>query len=175
MPGPVKPVIPDRPGKVVHALKLLQGVFIVYVVFLAIFVKWLKPGFLSLFSSILLGMGLGIGYSFLHHFYRKRQADLSALVSRQLCNRIMRLLRLPTPLVLKDRACQDIFAPMADQNIAFCLHMLLQVLRTLCMRLQLNLVPGRKGLRNALGDVPSWVAFQEKEKVEVSLRSPTRQ
>ena len=80
-PGPVKPVIPDRPGKVVHALKLLQGICIVYVVFLAIFVKWLKPGFLSLFSSILLGVALGIGYSFLHQFYRKRQADLNALVS----------------------------------------------------------------------------------------------
>ncbi len=32
---------------------------------------------------------------------------------------------------------------------------------------QLRLVPGRKGLRMALGDVPSWVAFQDKEKVEV--------
>ena len=32
---------------------------------------------------------------------------------------------------------------------------------------QLNLVPGRKGLRSTLGDVPSWVAFQDKEKVEV--------
>ncbi|BDA44378.1 Synaptotagmin-5 [Coccomyxa sp. Obi] len=109
VPGPVKPVIPDRPGKVVHALKLVQAAFIVYVVFLAIFVKWLKPGFLSLFSSILLGVGLGIGYSFLQHYYKKRQAELNAL---------------------------------------------------------LNLVPGRKGLRTALGDVPSWVAFQEKEKVE---------
>ena len=44
------------------------------------------------------------------------------------------------------------------------------VLRTICVRLQLNLVPGRKGLRNALGDVPSWVAFQDKEKVEVCPR-----
>jgi hypothetical protein len=35
--------------------------------------------------------------------------------------------------------------------------------------LQLNLIPGRKGLRTVLGDVPSWVAFQDKEKVEVSL------
>ena len=34
--------------------------------------------------------------------------------------------------------------------------------------LQLRLVPGRKGLRMALGDTPSWVAFQDKEKVEVS-------
>lgn len=33
---------------------------------------------------------------------------------------------------------------------------------------QLNLIPGRKGLRTVLGDVPSWVAFQDKEKVEVS-------
>ena len=33
--------------------------------------------------------------------------------------------------------------------------------------LQLRLAPGRKGLRKALGDVPSWVAFQDREKVEV--------
>lgn len=37
----------------------------------------------------------------------------------------------------------------------------------LLLRVQLNLIPGRKGLRNVLGDVPSWVAFQDKEKVEV--------
>lgn len=36
-----------------------------------------------------------------------------------------------------------------------------------CLGAQLRLVPGRKGLRHALGDVPSWVAFQDKEKVEV--------
>ena len=36
-----------------------------------------------------------------------------------------------------------------------------------CVHVQLNLVPGRKGLRTALGEVPSWVAFQDKEKVEV--------
>ena len=37
--------------------------------------------------------------------------------------------------------------------------------------MQLRLVPGRKGLRMALGDVPSWVAFQDKEKVEVRRTS----
>ncbi|EIE26093.1 hypothetical protein COCSUDRAFT_46488 [Coccomyxa subellipsoidea C-169] len=109
VPGPVKPVIPDRPGKVVHVLKLLQAACVVYVVFLALFIKWLKPQPLTLFSSILLGIALGIGYSFLHQYYRTRQNQLSEL---------------------------------------------------------LNLVPGRKGLRTALGEVPSWVAFQDKEKVE---------
>ena len=45
-----------------------------------------------------------------------------------------------------------------------------------CARMQLNLVPGRKGLRSTLGDVPSWVAFQDKEKVEVrrTARAPCR-
>jgi len=47
-----------------------------------------------------------------------------------------------------------------------CLHVVLK--RSGCP-VQLNLIPGRKGLRRALGDVPSWVAFQDKEKVEVSL------
>lgn len=47
-----------------------------------------------------------------------------------------------------------------------CLHV---VLKRIDCPVQLNLVPGRKGLRTALGDVPSWVAFQDKEKVEVSL------
>ncbi len=99
VPGPVKPVIPDRPGKVVHALKVLQAAFVVYVVFLAIFVKWLKPGFLSLFSSILLGVGLGIGYSFLQNYYKKRQAELSALVSLQPRDQAMQLPTLPASLL----------------------------------------------------------------------------
>ena len=33
---------------------------------------------------------------------------------------------------------------------------------------QLNLSPGQKGLTKLLGGVPSWVTFQDKEKVEVS-------
>ncbi len=41
------------------------------------------------------------------------------------------------------------------------------------MHVQLNLVPGRKGLRTALGEVPSWVAFQDKEKVEVRQSFPS--
>ncbi len=81
VPGPVKPVIPDRPGKVVHVLKLLQAACVVYVVFLALFIKWLEPQPLTLFSSILLGIALGIGYSFLHQYYRTRQNQLSELVS----------------------------------------------------------------------------------------------
>lgn len=81
VPGPVKPVIPERPGTVVHALKVVQGACILYVVCLALFVKWLKPGALPLFGSILLGVALGIGYSFLHSLNRARQSELSKLVS----------------------------------------------------------------------------------------------
>ena len=36
--------------------------------------------------------------------------------------------------------------------------------------MQLNLTPGRKGLREALGHVPSWISFTDREKVEVRLR-----
>ena len=32
---------------------------------------------------------------------------------------------------------------------------------------QLNMTPGTKGLKKLLGAVPSWVTFQEREKVEV--------
>ena len=32
---------------------------------------------------------------------------------------------------------------------------------------QLNVTPGRKGLLKTLGQVPTWVSFQDKEKVEV--------
>lgn len=45
------------------------------------------------------------------------------------------------------------------------------LLQAIVICMQLRLVPGRKGLRMALGDVPSWVAFQDKEKVEVRLSS----
>ena len=35
------------------------------------------------------------------------------------------------------------------------------------MLVQLNMTPGTKGLKKLLGTVPSWITFQEKEKVEV--------
>ncbi len=38
--------------------------------------------------------------------------------------------------------------------------------------LQLNLTPGRKGLAEMVGKVPSWVQFKEKERVEVSTVAP---
>ena len=93
VPGPVKPVIPDRPGTVVHALKVLQAACIIYVVFLALFIKWLQPKPFALFASILLGFGLGVGYSFLHAYYRARQTQLSSLVSFYNS-------KLPTPVLL---------------------------------------------------------------------------
>ena len=33
---------------------------------------------------------------------------------------------------------------------------------------QLNVYPGLKGLKELLGHVPSWVSYEEKERVEVS-------
>ena len=39
----------------------------------------------------------------------------------------------------------------------------------MCCGVQLNLTPGRKGLREALGHVPSWIQFSDREKVEVRL------
>ena len=37
---------------------------------------------------------------------------------------------------------------------------------------QLNVYPGLKGLKELLGDVPSWVSYEEKERVEVRALSP---
>ncbi|CAL5218486.1 g172 [Coccomyxa viridis] len=108
-PGPVQPIIPDRPGTVIHVAKIFQALLLVYVLFLALFVKWLKPTFSNLSSSILLGAVIGILYSLVHAWNKRQRASLRNL---------------------------------------------------------LRLVPGRKGLRMALGEVPSWVAFQDKEKVE---------
>ena len=51
----------------------------------------------------------------------------------------------------------------AEHNHKACL----QALQESVVLSQLRLAPGRKGLRKALGDVPSWVAFQDREKVEV--------
>lgn len=80
MPGPVQPIIPDRDGKVIHAIKIVQALAIVYVVFLAFFLKWLSPSFTSLFASILLGAALGVAYSFLHHRNKAQKEYLSSLV-----------------------------------------------------------------------------------------------
>ena len=35
--------------------------------------------------------------------------------------------------------------------------------------LQLNITPGQKGLVQLTGDVPSWINFQDREKVKVDL------
>ena len=40
-----------------------------------------------------------------------------------------------------------------------------------CVGVQLNLSPGHKGLNKLLGGIPSWVTFQDKEKVEVGALS----
>lgn len=81
----MEPIIPDREGTVIHAIKVVQALAIVYVAFLALFVKWLSPSFLSLFASILLGVGLGIGYSFLHHKNKVDKKHLSDLVRAVIC------------------------------------------------------------------------------------------
>ena len=80
VPGPVQPVIPDRPGHVVHALRLLQGALVVYVAFLALFLKWLHPRPLPMAACMLVGLALGMGYSFLHHANKARKERLAALV-----------------------------------------------------------------------------------------------
>ena len=36
---------------------------------------------------------------------------------------------------------------------------------------QLNVYPGLKGLKEMLGHVPSWISYEEKERVEVSTAS----
>lgn len=35
--------------------------------------------------------------------------------------------------------------------------------------MQLNITPGQKGLVQLVGDVPSWINFQDREKVKASL------
>ena len=80
MPGPVKPVIPDRPGTVVHALKLVQALLVGYAVFLALFLKWLHPRPAPMALCILCGLALGLAYSFLHHANKARKERLAALV-----------------------------------------------------------------------------------------------
>ena len=80
MPGPVKPVIPDRPGTVIHAIRIVQGLLIGYAVFLALFLKWLSPRPGPMAACILVGLPLGLGYSFLHHYNKARKERLAALV-----------------------------------------------------------------------------------------------
>lgn len=80
-PGPVKPVIPDREGTVIHVGKVFQALALVYVIFLALFVKWLKPEALSLTSSIVMGAVLGLAYSLVQAWNKSQRASLRNLVS----------------------------------------------------------------------------------------------
>ncbi len=52
------------------------------------------------------------------------------------------------------------------------LAVLVLVLRNSSIVAQLNVYPGLKGLKELLGDVPSWVSYEEKERVEVRALSP---
>lgn len=87
VPGAVRPVIPQRPGTVVHALKVLQALLVAYVAFLALFIKWLSPRPLPMLGTMLFGIVLGLGYSFLHHYNKARKERLAALVRRRPCLR----------------------------------------------------------------------------------------
>ena len=80
-PGPVKPIIPDREGTVIHVGKVFQALALAYVIFLALLVKWLKPDALSLTSSIVTGAVLGLAYSLVQAWNKRQRASLRNLVS----------------------------------------------------------------------------------------------
>ena len=80
-PGPVKPIFPDREGTVIHVGKVFQALALAYVIFLALFVKWLKPDALSLTSSIVTGAVLGLVYSLVQAWNKRQRASLRNLVS----------------------------------------------------------------------------------------------
>lgn len=88
-PGPVKPIIPDREGTVIHVGKVFQALALAYVIFLALLVKWLKPDALSLTSSIVTGAVLGLAYSLVQAWNKRQRSSLRNLVSlmkRDACN-----------------------------------------------------------------------------------------
>ena len=54
------------------------------------------------------------------------------------------------------------------------LSALVPITQVLCADLwmfymQLNITPGQKGLVQLIGDVPSWINFQDREKVKASI------
>ena len=52
-PGPAQPPpVPARAGRLVHAIYLVQAAALLYVIFLAVLIKWLRPG--------VMGMGLSL-------------------------------------------------------------------------------------------------------------------
>lgn len=77
----MKPIIPDREGTVIHVGKVFQALALVYVIGLALFVKWLKPDAWSLTSSIIAGAVLGLVYSLVQAWNRSHRSSLRNLVS----------------------------------------------------------------------------------------------
>ena len=77
----MKPIIPDREGTVIHVGKVFQALALIYVIFLALFVKWLKPDAWSLTSSIIMGAVLGLAYSLVQAWNKSQRASLRNLVS----------------------------------------------------------------------------------------------
>jgi hypothetical protein len=117
-PGPVQPVIPDRPGTVVHVAKIFQALMLVYVIFLALFVKWLKPSFWGLSSSILLGAVLGLAYSLWHAWNKKQREDIRGLVRAPLyeaaCNCVSRACVQEHSLLCFLEQAPAVIAPLFD-------------------------------------------------------------
>lgn len=62
---PVIPSIPERPPVVVSIVFVLKIALAVYLAFIALFTAWLRPSVSTLFWSILVGGGAGLGYSWL--------------------------------------------------------------------------------------------------------------
>ncbi len=85
----MQPIIPDRPGTVIHVAKVFQALLLVYVLFLALFVKWLKPTFSNLSTSILLGAVIGVLYSLVHAYNRSQRKSLRNLVSCPACTLVL--------------------------------------------------------------------------------------
>ena len=71
------PKIPDRPGIVIHVAEVFEMLLFLSLLGFALFVKWVAPPVLGLIAGTLLGVGLGLGCSFLFFYNTRSKAVLN--------------------------------------------------------------------------------------------------
>lgn len=128
-------------GTLLQAGTIGKGLLLVWVFATLVYIQLFNISLLGMILPfLLLGMPTGLGLSWLF-FYQK---GAKRKVSAQVC------------LVSKGT---DIF-------FLLCLSVSVATMG-LDACLQLNITPGQKGLVQLTGDVPSWINFQDREKVKV--------
>lgn len=131
-------------GTLVQAGTLGKGALLVWLFATLIYIQLFNISLLGMILPfLLLGMPTGLGLSWLFFYQKGAKRKISAQVSLSLfAHNVQASASLPATVSM---------ARLSNRHGG----------------MQLNITPGQKGLVQLTGDVPSWINFQDREKVKV--------